>query len=95
MSETCTIFIAFKWLDFNSSADQRFYGIFLAPIFISPRCFTFDYLSFVSFSSNFNHHSNFDYYFSDELSEAWRIFTPVLHQIENDKVKPILYTYGT
>ncbi|CAK8689154.1 glucose-6-phosphate 1-dehydrogenase-like isoform X2 [Clavelina lepadiformis] len=32
---------------------------------------------------------------SDELSEAWRIFTPVLHKIENEKVKPILYTYGT
>lgn len=32
---------------------------------------------------------------SDELREAWRIFTPVLHKIEQDKVKPILYTYGT
>lgn len=32
---------------------------------------------------------------SDELSEAWRIFTPVLHQIENEKIKPIMYTYGT
>nr|XP_002126015.1 glucose-6-phosphate 1-dehydrogenase-like [Ciona intestinalis] len=32
---------------------------------------------------------------SDELSEAWRIFTPVLHQIENEKVNPIPYKYGT
>ena len=32
---------------------------------------------------------------SDELSEAWRIFTPVLHHIENEKVKPIEYKYGT
>ena len=34
-------------------------------------------------------------YFSDELSEAWRIFTPVLHYIEKEKPKPIPYTYGT
>nr|CAB3247922.1 glucose-6-phosphate 1-dehydrogenase-like [Phallusia mammillata] len=32
---------------------------------------------------------------SDELSEAWRIFTPVLHQIEGEKVKPIPYKFGT
>nr|CAD7405388.1 unnamed protein product [Timema poppensis] len=32
---------------------------------------------------------------SDELSEAWRIFTPLLHQIEADKVKPIPYVYGS
>lgn len=28
---------------------------------------------------------------SDELSEAWRIFTPVLHKIENKKIRPIEY----
>lgn len=28
---------------------------------------------------------------SDELSEAWRIFTPLLHQIEAEKVKPVPY----
>jgi len=28
---------------------------------------------------------------SDELSEAWRIFTPVLHQIESEKIKPLPY----
>jgi hypothetical protein len=28
---------------------------------------------------------------SDELSEAWRIFTPLLHQIESEKVKPLPY----
>jgi len=32
---------------------------------------------------------------SDELKEAWRIFTPVLHKIEEDKIKPIPYTYGS
>ena len=31
---------------------------------------------------------------SDELAEAWRIFTPLLHLIENTKVTPILYKYG-
>lgn len=30
----------------------------------------------------------------DELKAAWAIFTPLLHQIENDKVKPIPYEYG-
>lgn len=28
---------------------------------------------------------------SDELSEAWRIFTPLLKQIETSKVSPIPY----
>ena len=32
---------------------------------------------------------------TDELAEAWRIFTPLLHQIDKDKVKPIPYIYGT
>jgi len=32
---------------------------------------------------------------SDELAEAWRIFTPVLHKIETDKPKPISYTHGS
>ncbi|XP_050314440.1 glucose-6-phosphate 1-dehydrogenase isoform X2 [Anthonomus grandis grandis] len=32
---------------------------------------------------------------SDELSEAWRIFTPLLHEIENNKVKPIPYIFGS
>ena len=31
---------------------------------------------------------------TDELAEAWRIFTPLLHTIENDKPAPIPYTYG-
>lgn len=29
---------------------------------------------------------------SDELAEAWRIFTPLLHTIENDKPTPVKYT---
>ena len=31
---------------------------------------------------------------SDELREAWRIFTPLLHQIEREKAQPIPYVYG-
>jgi len=32
---------------------------------------------------------------SDELAEAWRIFTPLLHKIESEKPKPIQYKYGS
>lgn len=32
---------------------------------------------------------------SDELSEAWRIFTPLLHEIEESKSHPIPYVYGS
>ena len=32
---------------------------------------------------------------SDELAEAWRIFTPLLHRIEKETVDPIPYVYGT
>lgn len=28
---------------------------------------------------------------SDELREAWRIFTPILHRIERERIKPIPY----
>ena len=28
---------------------------------------------------------------SDELAEAWRIFTPLLHRIEQEKVQPVPY----
>jgi glucose-6-phosphate 1-dehydrogenase len=31
---------------------------------------------------------------SDELESAWRIFTPLLHQIEKERVVPIPYEYG-
>lgn len=31
---------------------------------------------------------------SDELAQAWRIFTPLLHQIEKEKIKPSPYKYG-
>jgi glucose-6-phosphate 1-dehydrogenase len=30
---------------------------------------------------------------SDELREAWRIFTPLLHQIEKENIQPIPYMY--
>lgn len=32
---------------------------------------------------------------SDELLESWRIWTPVLEEIETTKVKPIRYMYGS
>lgn len=32
---------------------------------------------------------------NDELRKSWEIFTPLLHTIENDNVRPILYAYGT
>ncbi|XP_053704681.1 glucose-6-phosphate 1-dehydrogenase-like [Synchiropus splendidus] len=32
---------------------------------------------------------------SDELREAWRIFTPLLHQMEAERTRPIPYTYGS
>ncbi|XP_034392119.1 LOW QUALITY PROTEIN: glucose-6-phosphate 1-dehydrogenase-like [Cyclopterus lumpus] len=32
---------------------------------------------------------------SDELREAWRIFTPLLHHIDREKPKPIPYKYGS
>lgn len=31
----------------------------------------------------------------DELRAAWKIFTPVLHRIENEKIGPIKYDYGS
>ena len=32
---------------------------------------------------------------TDELQEAWRIFTPLLHEIEQKRPKPIPYVYGS
>jgi glucose-6-phosphate 1-dehydrogenase len=32
---------------------------------------------------------------SDELAEAWRIFTPLLHKIEGEKIEPLFYKYGS
>ncbi|EDV30686.1 uncharacterized protein Dana_GF14919 [Drosophila ananassae] len=32
---------------------------------------------------------------SDELREAWRIFTPILHKIEQERIQPITYQYGS
>eukprot|EP00029_Vermamoeba_vermiformis_P005183 TRINITY_DN172_c0_g1_i1.p1 TRINITY_DN172_c0_g1~~TRINITY_DN172_c0_g1_i1.p1 ORF type:complete len:569 (-),score=206.77 TRINITY_DN172_c0_g1_i1:157-1653(-) len=31
----------------------------------------------------------------DELQAAWRIFTPVLHQLEGEKIKPKEYAFGS
>lgn len=38
-------------------------------------------------------HSNFVR--DDELIAAWEIFTPLLHHVENDKIKPEPYPYGS
>jgi len=32
---------------------------------------------------------------NDELREAWKIFTPVLHKLESEKIKPIIYQFGS
>ncbi|XP_041093083.1 glucose-6-phosphate 1-dehydrogenase isoform X2 [Polyodon spathula] len=32
---------------------------------------------------------------SDELREAWRIFTPLLHRIDSEDIRPVPYTYGS
>ena len=31
---------------------------------------------------------------SDELAEAWRILTPILKQIDDEKPEPVLYVHG-
>jgi glucose-6-phosphate 1-dehydrogenase len=31
----------------------------------------------------------------DELTHAWKIFTPILHQIEQQKIQPIPYAFGS
>ncbi|ORX89645.1 glucose-6-phosphate 1-dehydrogenase [Basidiobolus meristosporus CBS 931.73] len=38
-------------------------------------------------------HSNFVR--DDELNEAWRIFTPILHEIEREGIEPLKYVYGS
>lgn len=32
---------------------------------------------------------------SDELAEAWRVFTPLLHKIDAGDIKPVPYKYGS
>lgn len=32
---------------------------------------------------------------TDELTEAWRVFTPILHQIDKEKKPPIEYVFGS
>ena len=31
----------------------------------------------------------------DELRRAWEIFTPILHKIEKEKIRPIIYKQGS
>ncbi|KAG9292869.1 hypothetical protein G9A89_016231 [Geosiphon pyriformis] len=38
-------------------------------------------------------HSNFVR--NDELDAAWKIFTPILHKIDKEKIKPEPYTFGS
>jgi glucose-6-phosphate 1-dehydrogenase len=39
--------------------------------------------------------SQLNYVRTDELKEAWRVFTPVLHQIEQEKKQPFKYMFGS
>ena len=32
---------------------------------------------------------------NDELETAWELFTPLLHKLEEDRVQPELYPYGS
>ena len=32
---------------------------------------------------------------ADELERSWEIFTPLLHQIEEENVRPNIYEYGS
>jgi len=32
---------------------------------------------------------------NDEVMSGWKIFTPLLHHIENKKVRPVIYPYGS
>ena len=32
---------------------------------------------------------------SDELELSWKIFTPVLHELEEKKIKPLAYVRGS
>jgi len=32
---------------------------------------------------------------NDELEAAWKIFTPLLHHLEKEKVKPVIYAFGS
>lgn len=41
------------------------------------------------------HGSQLHFVRSDELAEAWRIFTPVLHQLDKGLVTPIPYPFGS
>ena len=33
--------------------------------------------------------------YSDELAEAWRIFTPVLHKLDSGAITPVPYPFGS
>jgi glucose-6-phosphate 1-dehydrogenase len=32
---------------------------------------------------------------NDELEQAWKIFTPILHKIEREKIAPEIYPFGS
>lgn len=37
----------------------------------------------------------FQFVRSDELDEAWKIFTPILHELDEKNVEPTKYAYGS
>lgn len=38
--------------------------------------------------------SQIDFVRTDELEQSWRIFTPLLKQIEEERTKPAKYVFG-
>jgi len=32
---------------------------------------------------------------ADELEAAWKIFTPILHKLDKEKIKPVIYEFGS
>eukprot|EP00834_Sanchytrium_tribonematis_P001650 NODE_42_length_34079_cov_0.552619.p14 type:complete len:176 gc:universal NODE_42_length_34079_cov_0.552619:7178-6651(-) len=40
-------------------------------------------------------HNQSNFVRSDELDESWRIFSPILHQIENSRLEPAKYAAGS
>ncbi|KAJ8679283.1 hypothetical protein QAD02_015070 [Eretmocerus hayati] len=41
------------------------------------------------------HGNQMNFVREDELKEAWKIFTPILHEIEGKQIKPIDYKFGS
>ena len=69
----------------DSSLDLRYHSSFQAQIPDAYECLLLDVIK--------GNQSLFIR--SDELAAAWDIFTPVLHQIEEEKIQPLPYAFGS